>query len=392
MKNKNKFIIVSVIILILGYFLFYQLYLRRDDTYTLSYGDIYLNIDAETFILRDEVVVKTNSSGQIQYFVAEGEKVKKYQLIAQVQYIQKNEDDIASEKENVTSDDLRVDIEEIGYDIRYLFSKIMFAISTEKYSEVYDLKEELKLKLDKKERLKSENQDIDYNESEFSEVENGEVIKLLSPKSGIVSYYIDGYEDVFINENILKIEYSKLLDKDINMENYSTQIVNDGDIIYKVVNNNYYKLVSLVDKYYTDFFEKGKEINVVINDEIATGTVVDSFDEGDYLVVVMDMYQLVSGYQKNRKVSAQLIPANYRGLLIYNDSLVKVNGRYGVYILNIENKKVFVPIKIIGYDDDNAIVFEGSFYEDVDGIKTRIPTVKLFDEVLRNGERYLNPN
>lgn len=392
MKNKTKFIIVLIIILVLGYFLFYQLYLRRDDTYTLKYGTIDLKIDAETFVLRDEVVVKTNSRGQIQYFVAEGEKVKKYQLIAQVQYVEKSEDDMIIEDENITSNDIAVDIKEVEYDIRYLFSKIMFAISTEKYSEVYDLKEEINLKLDKIERLKNTNIDIDYNEYEFSEVENGEVIKLLSPKSGIISYYIDGYEDVFINENILKIEYSKLLDKDINSENYSTQIVNDGDIIYKVVNNNNYKLISLVDKYYTDFFKKGKEINVVINDEIVAGTVVDAFDNGDYLAVVIDMDQIVSEYQKYRKASTQLIPANYKGLLIYNDSLVKANGIYGVYVLNVENKKVFVPVKIIGYDDDNAIVFEGSFYEDVDGIKTRIQTVKLYDEVLRNGERYLNPN
>ena len=111
---------------------------------------------------------------------------------------------------------------------------------------------------------------------------------------------------------------------------------------------------------------------------------MEIISQNEKLAIVIKMQQLINDFQKTRVLSAQLYPSNYRGLLIENTSLVKNNGTYGVYVLNVNNKANFVPVKIVGYDENFAIVMSDSFTQDG---KVR-STVSLYDEVIRDGEKY----
>ncbi len=72
--------------------------------------------------------------------------------------------------------------------------------------------------------------------------------------------------------------------------------------------------------------------------------------------------------------------------MIKNSSLVKKDGKYGVYVLDVNNQANFVLVKIIGYNDDFAIVIGDSFSENGKFYNT----VSFYDEVLLYGEGFIN--
>lgn len=373
--------LLSIVVLIgLAYLAYVFVNYNGDNSYTLEYGNIDIEVDATAYIMRQEIVVETDSTGQVQYFVAEGEKIKNNQMIAQIQTdAVENENNDASPDQSSQSE-VEINREQLEYDISYLLSKIKFAISNNRYAQIGTLKNQLELKLEKQLHLK----DVETQEPVISESNNNEIVQLHAPMSGIVSYYIDGYEDFFVERNLFSIDFDKLMNQTIQAVNYSTLFAHSEDIIYKVINGNDWKLIAMVDTYYKDFFNKGKSIEVRVDSEIVRGEVVEIISQNEKLAIVIKMQQLIDDFQKTRVVSAQLYPSNYRGLLIENTSLVKNNGTYGVYVLNVNNKANFVPVKIVGYDENFAIVMSDSFTQDG---KLR-STVSLYDEVIRDGEKY----
>ncbi len=393
MKKKFTLLKISIFILLLisgAYYLYMSNMFNRDISYPLVYGNIDVSIEADGFIIRDEKVITTNSSGQVQYFIAEGEKIKKNQLVAQIQTdVVDVHDERDEDLEIVTNQNISVDIDDLNYEIAFIFTKIKESIDNGRYSQVYGLKDELMLKLDKKMRLGTLNMP-EENQINVSEKISDTLTQLMAPSSGIISYYIDGYENVLKDINLYQINFNLLNKQIMDVENFSTQFVNEGDILYKVVNSNHWKFIALVDKYYQDFFDIGRKIQVEINGEKVSGEVVEIIDQDDNIAILLNMNNIISDFQKNRKMKVNLLPINYKGLQIENNSLVKVNGEYGVYILNTNNKAVFRLVKIIGYDDNYAIVEGDSFKKMVNGETTNVSTVKLYDEVVRNGERYIN--
>ncbi len=373
--------LLSIVVLIgLAYMTYALVNYKGNNSYTLEYGNIDIEVDTRAYIMRQEIVVETDSTGQVQYFVAEGEKIKNNQMVAQIQTNAVEDEIKDSSPDQSDQSEVEINREQLDYDISYLFSKIKFAISNNRYAEIYTLKNQLEMKLEKQFHLK----DVETQQPVISESNNNEIMHLYSPMSGIVSYYIDGYEDFFVERNLFSIDYEKLMNQMIEPINYSTLFAHSEDIIYKVINGNDWKLIAMVDSYYKDFFTKGKFIEVKIDSEIVRGEVVEIISENENLAIVIKMQQLINDFQKIRVTDAQLYPSNYRGLKIENTSLVKNNGSYGVYVLNVNNQAKFVAVKIVGYDENFAIVMSDSFTEN-----GKIhSTVRLYDEVIRDGEKY----
>ncbi|MCD6435478.1 MAG: hypothetical protein J7L15_03740, partial [Clostridiales bacterium] len=154
MKRKSSLVKILFAVLAVAsvaYFIFVKGFFNHDSSYPLIYGNIDISIEANGFIVRDENIITTNSSGQVQYFIAEGEKIKKNQLVAQIQTNNIDTQNIDDEDSKVLpTQNISINIEDINYDIEFIFFKIKEEIENARYSQIYDLKEELKLKLDKK--------------------------------------------------------------------------------------------------------------------------------------------------------------------------------------------------------------------------------------------------
>ncbi|OPL08007.1 MAG: hypothetical protein AVO33_02730 [delta proteobacterium ML8_F1] len=386
MKGYLKGLVAIGLMVGIGYIGFRAFSQETDQFYSLTYGTIDHTIEATGYIIRNEAVLATESEGLVRYLVAEGQKVRKNESVAHIV----KDASYAAEENPVDFEEaargLQVDLEKINYEINYLHTKIINDLSRGSYQAVYQLKEALNLALNKRQR---------YNEilqtqsgPQVHETSNEEITELKSPGSGVITYYFDGYEDVFRITDLFRIDFEKLLAQEIDVTNRSTQFARVGDLIYKVVDSNAFSLLAVVPREAMDYMKIGATANLEFEYESIPGRIVDIYYQEGYLGVLFDTDQIISDFQKIRQVKVKLQLSNFKGLKIENSSLVKRDGQYGVYVMSLKDKPVWVRVRILGYDEEYAIVARDSFVTDEGDGGVKVSTVSLHDEVLRHGSKY----
>ena len=96
------------------------------------------------------------------------------------------------------------------------------------------------------------------------------------------------------------------------------------------------------------------------------------------LVIRTDYYY--KDFASVRTVPVKIITSDATGLVIYNSSITKKNGRKGVYVRQNNGKYRFTPVQVITTDGKKSVISSSSFY-DSDG--NAVSTVQNYDEVLR---------
>lgn len=365
-------------------------------TETVVYGQLNIENAYDGIIFRNELIVGTNVEGNIRYNVADGDKVKKGLKIAEiyrdtgdVSGVQVSESGteqvVSAQMLTISEDDLNIEIDK-------LVGALLEARRNQDFIEVHNLKQDLDLKLDKLEMLKNMES---ISGSGFEEafvgggvLSEGQSISLYSPKAGIVTFASDGMESALTPENIFKLDYDNLLDQSIQVKSLTTDYVANGSPIYKIIDNSVWMLVAIIEKSEIGLYDEGKYVKVRINDEDVTGVVSKVFETGEKGALVLKMTEQVAGFHKERIVKATIIRENYQGLKIPSSAVVNRQGLQGVFILGVDNKAMFKPVRIIGYDQEFAIVKNGFVEVQTDEGPERVRSIDINDDVLIEGSKF----
>ena len=208
----NKKILIYVIIALVTIYLIYTIYLlikQPTDIFMLEEGTLYSEETVVGYIIRDEVVVQgENYKNGMEKIKAEGERVAVNEAI--FRYYTKNEDSL---KQKIANLDLK--IQEAMSNESNLFPNDIKALETkidEKLLQICNITDTVKLEEYKKEineyitkkaniagELSPQGSYLKELIGERKKYENelnsgAEYIK--SSKSGVVSYKVDGFEDV----------------------------------------------------------------------------------------------------------------------------------------------------------------------------------------------------
>ncbi len=365
-------------------------------TETVVYGQLNIENTYDGIIFRNELIVGTNVEGNIRYNVADGDKVKKGLKVAEIYRdsggaasVQVSE---AESEEYVSAQTLTISEEDLDLEIDKLVDALLEARRRQDFMQVHDLKQDLDLKLDKREMLKNmENISGSGFEEAFvggGVLSEGQSITLYSPKSGIVTFASDGMESVLTLDNIYKLDYDNLLQQQIQVRTLTTDYVTNGKPVYKIVDNSVWMLVAIIEKSEIGLYDEGKYVKVRINGESVTGVVSKVFETGEKGALVLKMTEQVTDFHKERVVKATIIRENYQGLKIPNSSVINRDGLQGVYILGVDNKAVFKPVRIIGYDKEYAIVKNGFVEVQSEEGLERVRSIDINDDVLIQGSKY----
>lgn len=399
--NIFKFIRSSIIILIIIFFsvkFSLGLIFRDKLTYEVTYDQINIENNYNSIIFRNETIVKSNVSGNIKYFATEGEKIKKNQKIAEIYFSEGVSDSESSTVEDVTdfapSEIIGVSIDEINEEISDILELSVESIKSSDYEKAAELKEDLILKMAKRDKLAA-NKSLTNSKSSFSEefvggnmLQEGESIILYSPSSGIVTFNIDNFEEKFTIEEIYEIDYSNILSQSIGISSISNNAIYKGNPVYKLIEPSTWFLVSIIGKDEINQYEKNKKISVEINGSKINGTIADSFESNGTGALVIKLNEQFPDFYKLRTVNAKILRENYQGLKVRKSSIMTKELQNGVYVLGADNVATYVPINVIGYNDEYAIVSDGYFYKDVDGEKVRVKTLEKFDEVIIDSSKF----
>ena len=285
-------------------------------------------------------------------------------------------------------------IDEINDEIKDILDFSVDSIKSGDYEKAAELKNDLALKMAKRDRLVA-NKSLTNAKSSFSEefvggkmLQEGESIILYSPSSGIVTFNIDNFEEKFTVEEIYDIDYSAILSQSIAINSVSDNMIHKGNPVYKLIEPSTWFLVSIIGKDEINQYEKNRKLSVEINGNKLNGTIADSFESNGTGALVVKLNEQFPDFYKLRTVSAKILRENYQGLKVMKSSIVTKDAQNGVYVLGADNVATYVPINVIGYNDEYAIVSDEYFYRDVDGENLRIKTLEKFDEIIIDSDKF----
>lgn len=397
-KRRPKYGRIFLTLLIFGLFIYFvaklgiDLFYKEQLTYLVTSGNLNIENRYNALVLRNELIVDTKLNGKITYFINEGTEVSKNTQVAEIYNDGSTAEVVEASERELNRKKIEFDYNSLEYEITNLRDQILFQMDSKQYAEIPILKRDLILKLERLDKLQNENKFLSNRSASYSEKTIGEGVLLegqklaiYAPASGIITYKIDGYEDFLTIDNLYNINYDEISALALEESSLVKQTVKPNDKLFKIVDNANYFITAVITNEEVDTYKNIQSISVVIEGKTLKGDVYDVFVNNKDAVVVIQLRDRFDSYFSKRLVECNIIRENYKGLKIHTDSTINVDGQIGVYVVNDERKLTFVPVKILGYDDDFAIVYNEQFYSASTGI---VRSIKMNQEVVRYASRY----
>lgn len=401
--NKIKiFFGIIIIAIIIAYvcYLMYNLFINPTNTVIISKGTLSEEESQIGYIIREETVVQgQNYKNGMEKIKSEGERVAKGDSI--FRYYSTNESELNNEIEKIdqkiqeamnsdTSSILPSDIKLLENKIDELLDKMDGINDTQTLKEY---KENISTYMTKKAKIAGEyspsgsylkqliNQRTEYE----NELETGaEYIK--ADESGMVSYRVDGFEDILSPNNLNNIN-KELLE---GLKIKTGQTVASNEECGKIV-NNYYSYIA-----FNSNSEEAKNVQVydnlkirILNSDEISATVQNILEEDDgSRTITLKIKKGVEELIQYRKISFDIIWWSAEGYKIPNSAIIKKDNLSYV-IRNRNGYLTTILVKILKQNDKYSIV--DSFTNDelvaMGYSNTKISEMKkiaLYDEILNN--------
>lgn len=364
-------------------------------------------VETKGIIIKKELIHKSDASGQLALKVQEGDRVSKGTLVCSVQFIEHSKNlqqqireldekiaklkDIEKEKEVFQDKETSHQVE-----IEKVINQIQENIGTKNYQEVEILKEKLDLyhgrgeEGNSSEYLISTNiENLEKRRDELKRMLEDNTINYYASESGIISYKIDGFEELFSFHNKENYGYGDF--DSIKGKSHKGKVEENiklGDPIFKIIDNfQWYALIKIDNFKELDSLEEGNTILLrnKENQEEFKGTVAKIKKDGNKGTLLC---RFNTGFHKiynERFVDFDIIKYKHNGYKIPSRAIVNNDGIEGVYIKEISGVVKFRPIEILKTDDKFTYINGGdNNYIKLKGQDKPVRTVTKFDEILLN--------
>lgn len=338
--TKNKRIIIYVVLLLALIYIGYTIYLlikQPTDVFTIEEGKLYLEETDIGYVIREEQVIQgENYKNGMEKLKSEGEKVAKDEPA--FRYYSKNEETL---KNKIAELDIK--IQEVMKKEKDLLPSDMKLIENQidekmnnlnKMTDVLqmaELKKEIDELVTKKANIAGENspkgsyfnQLREERRKYESELNSGaEYVK--APASGIVSYKVDGLE------NVLKptTECFSALSKQYleNLDLKTGKVVATSEECGKIIDNSYCYIATISNSEQAKSAQVGQKnikVRLPSNKEIPADIVYTVQEDEDNYLIVLKIEKQIEELINYRKISFDLIWWSDSGLKVPNQAIVK---------------------------------------------------------------------
>lgn len=374
MKNNNKVtkfnrdiklniasIIVALIFLYVVITLIISIKKEPITTYKVNKTDINNNIIVEGLSVRDELILNSDKPGYVCYYIRDGEKVKKNSTVCTIDetgQLYNSITDSESYDNLLTRDDYN--------EVRNLISLYKVTYNDTSFYNSYNFENNVNNKV-----LELTNEILmQQTENSASGVS---LSAIQSPESGLITYYIDGYE----NYNISSVSAS-----DFDKSNYKKETLKTGDIIsagtpvVKIIPSESWNiLLPVTDEQLAAIrgrYSDDDNIHFKINNSSYTLSMpfeIINGADGKYMNISLNKFML--NYVSERFVSIEIILEEDTGLKVPVSALTKKD----VYQIPINylsaggNQSSSNRFNVQVMNEDNELT-----------IKQVIPTIYMTDE------------
>ncbi len=398
-KSTYKLVVLILILAIFSYFIYviYLLVRQPTDIFTVEEGKLYLEETDVGYVIRDEVVVKGNQyKNGMEQIKNEGEKVAKNENI--FRYYSKNEENLKKQIE-----ELDVKIQETMKSQTDLYSSDVKLVENQIDEEVEELNKvtdvskltEYEKKINqlvtKKAKIVGEkspsgsylkqlnNQRVKL-EKELNE--GAETIK--SPKSGVLSYKVDGLEEVLTPANFSSLSKEYL--ENLNLK--TGKLIATNDECGKIIDNFQAYIATISSSKQSKEAKIGDKVKVRLsnNDEIDAEIAYISQENDDERILVLKINKEIAELSNYRKISFDLIWWSYSGIKVPNEAIVEENNLQYV-VRNRAGYLSKILIKVKKQNDKYSIItnYTSDELKELGYGSTEISNMKnisMYDEVL----------
>ena len=402
-KHKRKILMLALLCIVV-YIIYVVVQLIKDptDTVYVEMGQIQEEEMAVGYIIRDETVIKgDNYKNGIEQIKTEGEKVAKGEaifryysnneqnLVEKIAELDEKIDEAMAESDNLPSADTRALEEQIDSKIDQLYEESDLKV-------IQDRKQEILNNMTRKAKLTGELspagsylQKLIDERSEYEKQLNSGEEQLTATESGLVSYRVDGYEEILTPEDFGK--YTKEFLNDLNLK--TGQIIPTSNESGKIIDNYYCYIVCVLDSDYARESEVGDEVKLRLpsGSEIEASIEYKTIEDDDY-IITLKIEKGVEELISYRKISFSIIWWSASGLKVPNQAISteeKAGNEisYGTRTrIGYEDK---IIVKILKQNSRYAIVTKYTSEELKElGYTSQeilsMPNIAIYDEILIN--------
>lgn len=371
-------IFLFLIIVFLAFYFFLSRSLRSDKTIELKYGELDLSGDFTALIVRNEKVIYALSSGRTSYKMNEGDHLEKGDVVLEIE--------LDSEIESVSRDDktanLAITRRAILLELSEIRKSILVDIERKKYEAAASKKREFR---SKSELLSKIVEGGTADESAREDYIGKNLVSVYSSLRGVLSFGIDGLENVANPSNIYTFDFSRLGELPHKV-NVAKAVVAKGEEIYKVIDDsNVLIAIAMPMDGRVETFTEAESFVVMIGNTELNGTLHESFPQGDSTVCVIRLNAVFPSFFTSRILPCTVSPKGYKGLIVPSSALVEIGGVRGVYRVGVNGLAEFVPVKVLKNEAGSAIIQNSRFYNSKGEL---IQTVLIGQRVVRNASDF----
>lgn len=405
-KYNILLVIAGIIILIYILFAIIKLIKSPTDIFIIENGEVSLEESTTGYLIREETVVKGNNyqEGIIQIKsegekVAKGEAIFRYynsdekQITQQIQEIDKKIDEALSKQTEV----LPSDIKSLDKQIEKRVDNICSCTDIEKIKEY---KNDIDTYLTKKSKIAGENSPVGsyikqlYEERSMYESKLSQTTEYVtSPMSGVVSYRVDGLENVLTTSDFSTI--NKELLQGLRLK--TGQIVATNNQEGKVINNFECYIATIMNTDSAKNCKVGQNVKIrLANKEEINASISYKMQEenSDEVIIILKITSKVEDLSCYRKISFDIIWWSDSGLKVPNSAIIYddngkayiIRNRSG-YIDKILVKKINETKSYTLVDNYNTDELKEQGYS-TEEIK-KMKNVTVYDEIISEPKRQI---
>lgn len=409
-ENSSIYLGILGFILISIYLLSYLfLYLTKSSISIepVHYGSIGEPKTYNGIVIRDEHVIKSVSKGEATYYCGEGDRVKKNAVVCSIknvtdsseleQQISNNDNEIAKVQKSRSDISLiQDDIDFVNNKIKNVASNYMTGSVETRLDNLYSFKNELSgevilrnqiLLTENRGSLKSLIEEKFAYEAMLDKTKD----MLLAPISGIVSFSLDGLEEMY-----LVGQMETLLPEQIDMKFETPSRTNPESIeidepIFKVIDSNEWYIAAYIPDEVCNGWLVEQQKKLIFSDDQSKflNVRIKSITQGqEQKLIIFYSDRNMIDYIDTRNVSFEVETEIYKGLKVPNSSIVEKtflkipidyiieeSEQYSI-IKSQDKVNVSIPIKIAFKDETQSYAY---ILQDFNSNK-----LKLDDKILKN--------
>lgn len=367
-RNDIRFNVATAIVAAILIYVLIMIYLASKKepvtTYKVNKTDINNNITLEGLVVRQEIVLNSDKPGYACYYIRDGEKVMKNSTVCTIDesgQIYNTINDSESYDDLLNADDYN--------EIRNLISLYKISYKDVSFYNAYNFENNLNNKV-----LELTNEVLMQQVGGTGSSLSG----ITSPESGLVTYYVDGYENFNIYD-VNKGSFDKSTYKKNTLK--TGDIISAGTPVVKIIPSEKWNIViPVTDEQVASiraiYPDEGDRLNFKINNssydmympfEIFNGS------DGAYLNISLDKYML--NFISERFVSVEIILEDDIGLKVPVSALTEKevyqiplsymsgggnqtgNNKFNVQVMGQDNEVTIKQVSPIIYKTDEEFCY-----------------------------------